>query len=125
MKYSQTDIDRVRNAADIRDFIPELEGSGSSRYRTCPQCGKSGKRKGLVATHKADMDIAKCFSCGFTLNGAIDAEMYFSKTDFPTALKTVADRCGIYLQPEKPPQRSLWQNALPTPFAQSSSQRQG
>lgn len=101
MKYSQTDIDRVRNAADIRDFIPELEGSGSSRYRTCPQCGKSGKRKGLVATHKADMDIAKCFSCGFTLNGAIDAEMYFSKTDFPTALKTVADRCGIYLQPEK------------------------
>lgn len=101
MKYSESDIEKVRKTADIRDFIPELKGSGSSLYTTCPKCGKTGKGKGLIATHKGTLDIAKCFSCDFTLNGAIDACMYYRKLDFPQAVHDVAASCGIYLQTEK------------------------
>ena len=52
MKYSQSDIDNVRKAANIHDFIPDLKGSGASRYTVCPKCGKTGKNKGLIVTHK-------------------------------------------------------------------------
>ncbi len=100
MKYSESDITRVREAADIREFIPELKGNGASQYTTCPECGKTGKNKGLIATHKGSLDIAKCFSCGFTLNGAIDACMYYRKLDFPQAVKEVAHQSGVYIQSE-------------------------
>lgn len=101
MKYSESDIERVRRAADIRDFVPGLKGSGASQYADCPKCGKSGKNKGLIVTHRGSLDIAKCFSCDFTLNGAIDACMYYRKLDFPQAVREVAGVCGIYLQTEK------------------------
>lgn len=97
MKYSQSDIDNVRKAANIHDFIPDLKGSGASRYTVCPKCGKTGKNKGLIVTHKANMDLAKCFSCGYTINGAIEAVMEYRQVKFPEALKIVADRSGVYL----------------------------
>ncbi len=99
--YSKQDIERVRQAADIRDFIPNLKGHGTSKYCTCPSCGKSGTNKGLIVTHKGNLDIAKCFSCGYTINGAVNAVEVYDKVDFVTALKTVADRYGIFLQEEK------------------------
>ena len=101
MKYSDHDIDRVRKAADIRNFVPNLSGRGASQYTKCPQCGKEGKNKGLCVTHKGSLDIAKCFSCGFTLNGAIDAEMHYSNVDFPEALRRVASRSGVFLESEE------------------------
>ena len=76
-KYNKFDIDRVKSAADIRDFIPGLSGRGATQYCECPECHKSGRNKGLCVTHKTNMDIAKCFSCGFTINGAIDAVQYY------------------------------------------------
>lgn len=100
MKYSESDIERIRRAADIRQFVPDLHGRGTTLYCTCPKCGATGKGKGLLVTHKSNIDIAKCFKCDFTLNGAIDAVMYFEKLKFPDAVKFVADRCGIYLQTE-------------------------
>lgn len=111
MSYSNHDIERVRKSADIRDFVPNLSGRGATQYTKCPNCGKEGKNKGLCVTHKNNIDIAKCFSCGFTLNGAIDAEKYFSNVDFPEALKRVASRCGIYLETdEEKRQRSIDSN---------------
>ena len=111
MSYSNHDIERVRKSADIRDFVPNLSGRGATQYTKCPNCGKEGKNKGLCVTHKSNIDIAKCFSCGFTLNGAIDAEKYFSNVDFPEALKRVASRCGIYLETdEEKRQRSIDSN---------------
>lgn len=101
MKYSQSDIDNVRKAANIHDFIPDLKGSGASRYTVCPKCGKTGKNKGLIVTHKANMDLAKCFSCGYTINGAIEAVMEYRQVKFPEALKIVADRSGVYLMTPK------------------------
>lgn len=111
MSYSNHDIERVRKSADIRNFVPNLSGRGATQYTKCPNCGKEGKNKGLCVTHKSNIDIAKCFSCGFTLNGAIDAEKYFSNVDFPEALKRVASRCGIYLETdEEKRQRSIDNN---------------
>ncbi len=100
--YSNYDIDKVRRVADIRELVPDLHGRGASLYTTCPKCGAKGRSKGLCVTHKADKDIAKCFSCGFTLNGAIDAEMFYNRLSFPEAVKAVADRNGIYITDEKP-----------------------
>lgn len=90
MRYSEYDIEKVRKASDIRDSVPNLSGRGATQYTKCPQCGKEGKNKGLCVTHKGNMDIAKCFSCGFVLNGAIDAEKYYGNVDFPEALRRVA-----------------------------------
>ncbi|WP_281694242.1 DUF3854 domain-containing protein [Barnesiella viscericola] len=99
-KYNKFDIDRVKSAADIRDFIPGLSGRGATQYCECPECHKSGRNKGLCVTHKTNMDIAKCFSCGFTINGAIDAVQYYDKVEFIEALQIVASRYNILLETE-------------------------
>ena len=99
-KYNKFDIDRVKSAADIRDFIPGLSGRGATQYCECPECHKSGRNKGLCVTHKTNMDIAKCFSCGFTINGAIDAVQFYDKVEFIDALQIVASRYNILLETE-------------------------
>lgn len=98
MSYSKFDIEKVRKAADIRDFIPNLHGTGATRYTECPKCGKGGKNRGLLVTHKGDKDIAKCFSCGHLINGAIAAVEEYENKPFPEALKIVAEQYGIILQ---------------------------
>lgn len=100
MKYSQSDIERVKKAADIRDFVPDLKGKGATLYRECPECKVSGKNKGLVVTHKNGMDIAKCFSCGYSITGAIKAVEVFENKNFIEALQTVAQKYGILLETE-------------------------
>ena len=101
MKYSESDIEKVKASADIRDFVPGLTGRGATQYASCPQCQASGKNKGLCVTHKGNKDIAKCFSCGFSLNGALDACMHFEKVKFPEAVKIVAERYGILIESEE------------------------
>ena len=110
-KYDKFDIERVKSVADIRDFIPGLSGRGATQYCECPECHKSGRNKGLCVTHKSNIDIAKCFSCGFTLNGAINAVQYFDKVEFIEALQTVASRYNIILETEaEKRQRSIGRN---------------
>lgn len=100
MKYSEFDIKRVQDASDIRDFVPGVSGTKTSEYVKCPKCGKEGKGKGLCVTHKRGMDIAKCFSCGHTINGAISAVMEYQSLEFLPALEQVASHYGITLTPE-------------------------
>ena len=95
--YEQHEIDRVRKVADIRDFIPGLTGRGATQYTKCPSCGKEGKNKGLCVTHRKDLDIAKCFSCDFTINGAIGAVMHYENLSYPEAIKRVAEHYSIPL----------------------------
>lgn len=128
MRYSEFEIDKVRKSADIRDFIPNLTGRGSTQYAKCPNCGKEGKNKGLCVTHKSNIDIAKCFSCGFTINGAINAEMYYSNVEFPEALTRVASRYNIFLESEEEKrQRSIESNKRKTKksFCQSQLEASG
>lgn len=94
MKYSRLDIDRIDQASDIRDIVPGLKGTGASRYCTCPECGKSGKNRGLIVTHKRDggkiINIAKCFSCGFSIGSSIKALEYFENLSFVDAVGSLA-----------------------------------
>lgn len=96
MKYSNFDIERVKKAADIRNHIPGVESYGRKYRAKCPECGADGK-KGMEVTHNSRMDLAKCWKCGFTLKGAVDAEMYYTGADFITAVEKVATECGITL----------------------------
>lgn len=98
MKYSQTDLSNIKKKADIRNYIPDLKGSGAKRYCKCPECGKSGKDKGLIVTHTSSKDLAKCFYCGFSISGAIAAVMYYNNLDFNDALKIVAKDVGVNLE---------------------------
>lgn len=99
MKYSKIDIQSVESAADIRDIVPDLKGKGAQRYCTCPQCGKSGKNKGLLVWHKKKgndyINGGKCYSCGFSLSGAINAYMHFNNVDFIPALDDLARQYNV------------------------------
>lgn len=102
MSYSQLDIQKVKDQADIRDFVPGLTGRAATQYTRCPSCGKEGKGKGLCVTHRGKKNIAHCFSCGFTLGDAVAAEMYFNPSEsFPEALKKVADSSGIFIESDE------------------------
>lgn len=107
--YDKYDIERV-NKADIRDFVPEVSGTNSTLFRACPECGASGKRDGLVVTHKGTVNIAKCFHCGFTLKGPIEAVKYFDGVTFPEAVKRVAERAGIMIESIEERDKRLRQN---------------
>lgn len=98
MKYSEYDIKRLKEAANIADFIPDVKQIGRKSYATCPNCGKSGK-DGMLVTHNSRMDLAKCFSCGFSLNGAISAVMHYDNCEFLEAAEKVAQQCGFPLEP--------------------------
>ena len=99
--YNKSTIERVRQNGDIRNHIPGLRSRYVTQYTECPECHTNGKGKGLCVTHKRNIDIAKCFKCGFSLNGAISAEMYYSHCTFPEAVKRVADAAGIYIETEE------------------------
>ena len=100
MSYSSFDIKKVKDAADIRNHIPGIEKIGRTYHAKCPNCGKSGKG-GLEVTHKHSMDLAKCWACGHTIKGSIDAVMYYENLSFPDAVKKVAGYYGIPIETEE------------------------
>ena len=102
--YSDITIRQLRESADIRYCVPGADVTRATSYVTCPQCGKSGKGKGLCVTHKGGKNIAKCFSCDLTLSDAIAATMLYEcgndRRRYPEAIKKTADACGLYIQSE-------------------------
>lgn len=102
--YSDITIRQLRESADIRYCVPGADVTRATSYVTCPQCGKSGKGKGLCVTHKGGKNLAKCFSCGLTLSDAIAATMLYEcgndRRRYPEAIKKTADACGLYIQSE-------------------------
>ena len=103
--YDDNTINLLKAQADIRTCIPDADRSKATSYVPCPKCGKHGKREGLCVTHNSRKNIAKCFSCGFTLNNALDATMYYQcnedKSRYPEAIKMTAEAAGIFIQSEK------------------------
>ena len=103
--YDDNTINLLKAQADIRTCIPDADRSKATSYVPWPKCGKHGKREGLCVTHNSRKNIAKCFSCGFTLNNALDATMYYQcnedKSRYPEAIKMTADAAGIFIQSEK------------------------
>ena len=106
--YDDNTVSLLKTQADIRTCIPGADRSKATSYVPCPKCGASGKQggkqKGLCVTHTSRKNIAHCFSCGFTLNNAIDATMYFrcneDRSRYPEAIKITAEAAGIFIQSE-------------------------
>ena len=103
MKYSRLDIQAVEEAADIREFFHDIKGNGASRYCKCPECGAAGKNKGLQVWRKKKgagyVSGAKCYNCGFSLSGAINAFMHVRGVDFLTAVDQLAMEYNVNLSP--------------------------
>lgn len=78
---------------DVANEFCELHKSGASFYCTCPQCGKTGKGKGLIVT--PGKNIAKCFSCGWSPN-PVNFLMEAEKMNYADALHWLADRYNIH-----------------------------
>lgn len=96
-QFSKFDIERVNNC-DIRNYVPGVIPNGrATLYRECPQCGYNKKGGGLTVTHRGNLNIAKCFHCDFTLNGAISAVKHFQGLGFVEAVKYIANREGIII----------------------------
>lgn len=122
MKYSKFDIDRIEQSSDIRDIIPNLQGKGASMYCTCPKCGKSGKGKGLIVTHKKSkgvvLNIAKCFNCNYVVKGAIDAVVEFEGKSFLEALEFLIQKYHVPVDVKgktdklKPNKKKLYQGSF-------------
>lgn len=100
MSYSKFDIDKVKNAADIRNHIPDTIDIARRTYAKCPNCGNTGK-KGMLVTHNSRMDLAKCFSCGHAISGSIDAVKFYENVSFPEAVKKLADYYGITIETQE------------------------
>ncbi len=102
--YSEITIRHLRENADIRYCIPGADVTRVTSYVECPECGATGKNKGLCVTHKSGKNLAKCFKCGFTLTDAISATMHYEcnndKSRYVEAIKKTADACGIFIQSE-------------------------
>lgn len=100
MSYSKLDIEKVRKAADIRNHIPDTVVIKRKTYARCPQCGAEGD-KGMLVTQNSRLSLAKCFRCGYSINGAINAEMEYGHLSFPEAVKKIADYYGIPIETEE------------------------
>lgn len=100
MSYSEFDIKKVRDAADIRDFIPGIQQIGARFYAKCPTCGADGKH-GMLVTQNARKSIAKCFKCGFSIGGAFKAVEHYNNVKFPESLEIVARHYGIPIETEE------------------------
>lgn len=105
MSYSKFDIDKVRKAADIKNHIPGTVQIKRKTYARCPQCGADGAH-GMLVTQNSRLSLAKCFKCGYSINGAINAEMEYCNLSFPEAVKKVADYYGIPIESEEDKRRN-------------------
>ena len=103
MSYSEIEINKVKQAADIRDFIPDIEHRGRKDYCRCPACGDTG----MVVTQTTRMSLAKCFKCGKSIAGAISAVMEFDGKSYPEAIEEVAKRYGIPIETEQEQENRL------------------
>ena len=102
--YDKNTVDQLKATADIRTCIPGADRSKATSYVPCPKCGKDGKGKGLCVTHTSRKNIAKCFSCDFTLTNAVAATMFYrcneDRSRYNEAIKMTAEAAGIFIQSE-------------------------
>lgn len=125
--YSDDTVQQLRQLADIRYCIPGADRSKATSYVPCPECGNTGKNKGLCVTHNSRKNMAKCFSCGFALGDGLAATMYFQcnndRNRYPEAIKMTADAAGIHIMSEKE-RREIVTSTHQKQIAKSFCQRQ-
>ena len=97
MRYSDSTIDKVRDANDIVDVIGKyvrLTRSGSRYKGLCPFHNE--KTPSFIVT--PDLQIFKCFGCGKGGNVFTFIQEY-EKVDFVTAVEMLADNAHIDIVP--------------------------
>lgn len=100
------DIDRVREATDLVHLIGErvtLRPRGREHVGLCPFHDDHSPSMAVV-THKGNA-FFKCHACGAG-GDAFDFVQQYHKLEFPEALKYLAERAGIELQPLRREQSS-------------------
>ncbi len=110
MAYTRESIKAV-NAIPITRVIPDtVEGRGNRQYCRCPECGSEGKVRGkqrgmqVYCDPVSGKNFAKCYQCGFSLAGALNAYAYYhNKTlsdgkDYIETLRNLASENNIELQ---------------------------
>jgi DNA primase len=98
-------ISDILSQVKILDVISEFEEvskQGKSFFCTCPECGKTGKGKGLSINPAKN--IAKCFSCDVS-QPPVDYLMKHQHMTYPDALRYLAEKYGILLEEPKPRER--------------------
>jgi len=95
---------RILEVANLQEVISDfqtLTKSGTSYYTKCPKCGAEGKNKGLCIT--PSKGIFKCFHCNdMSGNNPAGYLMEAQGMSYPEALKYLADKYHIDIEPEKP-----------------------
>ena len=87
---------QILDKADAFSVINHYEGlmrSGATYYCSCPECGVTGKNKGLKVSKSKKW--FGCNSCGLTGSTGVDYLMKVKKMDFPSVLKALADQFHI------------------------------
>ncbi len=103
-------VKEILAAAKIEDIAEDLftlKKSGKSFYTTCPNCGKTGKGKGLIIT--PSKQIYKCFSCDYSGKSPVNLLMEQKNFTYPEALEYLADKYSILIpkaQLARGPQKS-------------------
>ncbi|MBR5136856.1 MAG: DNA primase [Clostridia bacterium] len=98
MRYSDSTIDKVRDANDIVDVVGQyvkLTRSGNRYKGLCPFHNE--KTPSFVVT--PEMQIYKCFGCGKGGN-VFTFIQELEKVDFTTAVEMLAERAHIEITPE-------------------------
>jgi len=105
-----TDIERIKEHLPIEEVVGQylkLEKAGKNLKALCP----FHNEKSPSFTVSPDRGTFYCFGCGAKGDIFSFVERY-EGIDFPTALKTLADKAGIALSNENPEKRSQKKEAL-------------
>ena len=93
MRIPEEIVQKIKDAAKIEDFIPNLKKNGSGLKADCPNCKKQG---GLKVT--PNKQLAKCFSCDFAVANAWDYLIKVDSLNFPEAMEQIAQRYSIPIE---------------------------
>lgn len=111
---SQENIKAVDSIAVV-NFFPDAVSKGTKAYCRCPNCGEEGtvkgKRKGLQIVCDNKKNLAKCFGCGLTLPGAIQAYAFTNnldpKKDFIRIIKDISERFSVPVNWDNEPNQEI------------------
>ncbi len=86
-------VDKVKEVSRLTDLIPNLKKAGKNFYTKCPNCGKDGKGKGLIVNPTGN--FAKCYSCDYHIQDAVDYLIKTEKYEFVDAVMKLANDNSI------------------------------
>ena len=101
MKYSQFEIDKVKEA-DIRLFV---RGANESKAKTEMDCPFCNAKKKFTVLHNSKYNYAKCWVCNEGFSGPLEAYAYLQgldiKRDYIKCIEGVANMARITITPEE------------------------